>query len=340
MGRHHVLILGALFLSGCSHSPKAILVETSGLVFGSTYKIKYWGDLKQETFEKELKTFFKEFNDEFSTYQKDSTVSVLNSTQITANKKLQVSERFLMMLDLAKKFNETTMGAFDPTLAPIIQAWGFGGGTRDGVPTDAILAQKKELIGLHHITWDDKTKQVWKLKDGVTLDLNAFAPGMAVDFIGSYFHDLGVENYLIDISGELLAKGKNLDGSPWVVGIDAPVFEKSQEPIALVNLKNAAISTSGNYRQFFVSKKSFSHIIDPKTLRPVDNKVCSATVIAKTAVEADAWGTALMVLGEKGLDLAEKNGLAAFLIICENKTKHNVIYSKSMRPYLLQEHHQ
>jgi thiamine biosynthesis lipoprotein len=333
-----ILRLIALFcffiLTSCSSFTKHQQAEVQGEAFGSYYKIKYSGPLAQSQLESDLKIFFKEFNQEFSTYQNDSAVSLFN--HLPAHQKLNVSKRFIQMLKLAQTFYEETQHIFDPTLAPLIKLWGFGGGTSKTKPSAKSIQEARELVGFHLIKWDEANQQVWKTKNGVSIDLNAFAPGWAADLLGDYFKTKGVNHFLIDISGELLARGMKNETTPWMVGVERPSPTFTGETQLALPLFDQGISTSGNYRQFYVDKGvKRSHIIDPRIGAPVKNEICSATVISSTAASADAWSTALMILGESGLSLVEAQGKLALLIRYEKNEVFRSIPGKEMDSYIL-----
>jgi FAD:protein FMN transferase len=337
------LFLSGLFLTGCffsAHNKKSEsgvptgIQEMRGEVFGAYYIIKYVGQLDQVKFLNELNTFFKDFNDEFSTYQKSSVISQFNSA--AASYKLKTSPRFIQMLHVAKRLSEQTKGAFDPTLGPVIKLWGFGGGDVKTAPSQKDLKEAMSKVGFNLIAWDEKTHEVWKLKDGVELDVNAFAPGWAADMMGELIENHNVTNYMIDISGELLIKGEKSPGSKWVVGIEKPSEQYGEAVQMAFRIKDSSVATSGDYRQFFDEKgERRSHIIDPLTGRPVTHKISSASVITNSAIDADAWSTALMVLGEKGIPLAEENGIKVFLLEATKPKEFKSILSPLMEEFLL-----
>lgn len=333
-------LLCGLLLAGCTPDKKEVtqviesvsLHELKGDVFGSYYLIKYRGALRPEDLKTELESFFQSFNSEFSTYQKDSVISQLNGMEI--NKRLKVSPRFIQMLELSKKLYQDTEGAFDPTLSPVIKLWGFGGGKRVGTPSEAEIKEASAKTGLKYLHWNQD--EVWKSRE-VSLDVNGFAPGWAGDLIGELLEKHSVQDYMVDISGEILVKGSRSPQSLWVLGIEKPSSGAGQAVQLAFRLRDAALATSGNYRQFFDDQgKRYSHILDPRTARPVEHNVSSASVIAPTAAEADAWGTALMVLGEEGIPLAEKKGIKSYLIKSVTPEKFEEIYSPSMRQHIQQ----
>lgn len=287
--------------------------EIKGEVFGSYFIIKYRGNYAPDIFRTEVAAFFDDFNTEFSTYQKDSVITQFN--ELSVNEKLNVRPRFIDMLKLAQKFYQETQGAFDPTLSPVIKLWGFGGGKRAKAPSPAEIKKALSKIGFPSIKWDEKSLQVWKEKEGITLDVNAFAPGWAADLIGELLLDKKIAHFMVDISGEILVRGERGPGSPWIMGIEKPSKNLGEGVQLAFKLKSGAIATSGNYRQFYDEEgERFSHILDPKTGKPVTHSIASASVIAESCAEADAWSTAMMVVGKEGIPLAEGKGIKSYLI--------------------------
>lgn len=334
-------LLCGLLLAGCTPNKDEVaqviesvsLHEVRGDIFGSYYLIKYRGALRPEELKSELEVFFRTFNSEFSTYQNDSVITRLNGLKM--NERLKVSPRFIQMLELAKKLSQDTEGAFDPTLSPVIKLWGFGGGKRAGPPSEAELKEAQNKMGLKYLHWNQKG-EVWKTRE-ISLDVNGFAPGWAGDLIGEMLETHGVQDYMVDISGEILVKGSRSPQAQWVLGIEKPSTAPGQVVQVAFRLSDAALATSGNYRQYFNEQgKRYSHILDPRTGRPVEHHISSASVIATTAAEADAWGTAMMVYGEEGVELAEKKGIKSYLIKSVTPEKFEEIYSPSMRKHIQQ----
>ena len=274
-------ILFSLFLSlGCTKKTPE-MTSIQGEVFGSYYILKYRGDLEREKIKKELNEFFKDFNASFSTYQDDSVISIFNKAP--ANQRLIVSVEFIELMKIARTLHQQTEGAFDPTLAPVIKAWGFGGADDKKIPTAKELEKAKSLVNFNYIQWDEREVSVWKTKDGVQLDVNAFAPGFAADLIGKILEKHNITNYMIDISGEFVVRGDKGNNQKWVIGIEKPSESKGEAIQAIITVKDESIATSGNYRQFFDENgKRLSHIIDPRTGRPVDHTIASASAITST----------------------------------------------------------
>jgi thiamine biosynthesis lipoprotein len=323
-----------LIMVGCTPKPPEV-ISIQGEVFGSYYIVKYVGDLDRDVLKKELNQFFKNFNDSFSTYQKDSVISVFNMSK--ANERLIVSKEFIELLKIAQTLFEQTQGAFDPTLGPVIKAWGFGGAKEKKIPSAKELAAARALVGFNYIKWDEKEVSIWKTKDGVQLDVNAFAPGYAADLMAKIFENHKVNNFMIDISGEFVIRGDKGDGHKWVIGIEKPSVNYAEGVQQILTVTNESIATSGDYRQFYNEKgEKLSHIIDPRTGRPVDNGIASASVITSTGALADGWGTAMMILGEEGILLAQKYGVKVFLLKTKSKDQYEEIMTDDFKTHLIQ----
>ncbi|HLW56685.1 MAG TPA: FAD:protein FMN transferase [Bacteriovoracaceae bacterium] len=327
--------LFTLFLfSACSDRTPQIH-SLNGEVFGSYYIVKWVGEANRTLVQEQLNQLFKEMNDEFSNYQKDSMVSSFNN--LKANEKMKVSPRFIEMLEFCKKMNQLTGGAFDPTLRPVIKIWGFGGGSQKvkKSPSEEEIKTALTKTGIRNIQWDTKKNEVWKLIDEVEIDTNAFVPGWAADLMGAILEENKLKNYMIDISGEFLVKGEKGINSPWIIGIERPSREKGKGIQVALKMRDKSIATSGNYRQFFTENGvRRSHIIDPRTGRPVEHQIASATVIGPSALETDSWGTAFMVLGNEGLEIAEQHGLKVLLLEAVRPGEYRELSNKAMKDYL------
>lgn len=334
------ILLSSLFLTGCfvsedqkSVSKKSEIKELKGEIFGSYYMVKYRGDLEPSEFQKELNDFFQKFNQEFSTYQPDSLVSQFNNLPV--NQKLKTSARFIEMLEFSRDFYEKTEGAFDPTLRPVIKLWGFSGEKNKTSPSEQELKVARAKVGFPFVKWNKETLEVWKTKPGLELDTNAFTPGWAADLIGKRLESHGIKDYMADISGEIMIRGEKSEGKKWIIGIEKPSPNYAHGVQIALKLQDQAIATSGSYRQFYDDKgERRSHIIDPRTGRSVKHQITSASVIAPNAATADVWSTAIMVLGEKGIELAEKNGIKVFLLKAIKPGEFEEVISPSMLEFM------
>jgi FAD:protein FMN transferase len=307
-------------------------ITLEGYAFGSTYTLKYFGTAEATALKKKVEQFLQEFDQEFSTYRPDSIITRFN--QIQPGLHLKVSSRFIAMLKLAKALHIETGGAFDPSLGKSIQLWGFGGSERKTIPTRHELAIAKSNSKMDMIAWDEANHEVWKTQT-VVLDVNAFAPGWAADLLGQQLKQQGLNDFMVDISGEILFQGKRPDGSDWIGGIETPNEKNAGKVHLAFRISNQALATSGNYRQFRMQNgKKKSHILSPETHQPIENNIASASVIADSAARADAWSTAMMVKGEKGIEDAKKAGVKAYLILLHEDGSLKPLMNPSMKEFL------
>ena len=236
---------------------------------------------------------------------------------------MPISNDFATVVAEAIRLNQFTEGALDVTIGPLVNLWGFGPDKRiHKTPSTAELAQTIPHIGIDkiHLTLPqaNQAAQLSKATDHVYLDLSAIAKGFGVDKIATYLEQRGIQNYLVEIGGELRAKGKNPQQQIWNVGIEQPQILQKQASQIVVPLNNQALATSGDYRNFQIDStgKRLSHIIHPQTQQPISHQLASISVIADNAMTADGLSTGLFVLGEeRALALAEQHQLAIFLII-------------------------
>ncbi|MBI2994100.1 MAG: FAD:protein FMN transferase, partial [Gammaproteobacteria bacterium] len=230
---------------------------------------------------------------------------------------IPISEPLYSVLDVAMQVSGLSGGAFDVTVGPLVNLWGFGpDGRRTDAPPEEDIAAARVRSGYRNLELDAARRAVRKRRPDLYVDLSAIAQGYGADEVGRYLERIGVRNYMAEVAGEIRAAGVNADGQAWRIGIErpgsgAPVVER------VVELRNAGLATSGDYRNYFERDGvRYSHHIDPATGRPVTHNLASVTVVHKSTVFADAMSTALLVLGpEEGLALAEREKLAAFLIM-------------------------
>ena len=255
-----------------------------------------------------------------STYIGDSEISVFNDQ--AANTCLPVSSDFLALVQLSINMNAVTAGAFNPLVGPLVERWGFGRSMDAFVyPKESEIKRLLKLADISSLSVDSINQSLCKSAD-IALDLSAIAKGYAVDLVAKQLEALSVANYLVDIGGEVAVSGHNAQGTDWRLAIEKPVF-RAGEIQQIVKLNNMAIATSGDYRNFFEHQgKRYSHTIDLRTGYPVQHNLASVSVIADSAAEADAWATALNVMGpEEAKRLAVEQKLAVFLITRENTLK-------------------
>jgi len=283
----------------------------SGEAQGTTYSITY-SDTENRNFKEDIDSLLHQFDMSLSTYINNSEISQFNKSD---SFKFQLPY-FYPVLKKSKEIYLASDGTFDPTVYPLIEAWGFGPQKQE-FPDSSRIDQIKEYVGFEYIHFT-KDKVV-KEKEKVSLDFNAIAQGFSIDVIFDFLKSQGIENMMVELGGELRALGKNEQDDLWAIGIDDPQQKAGEQAkrVAIIKLDNEAISTSGNYRKFFIHDgKKYGHSINPKTGYPIQRDIISSTVVAPTCMEADAWSTAFMVTGlEKAKEiLNDQNHLKVFFI--------------------------
>ena len=309
------LTLLAMVIMLATSCQQKLYITTSGSVFGTVYNITY-------EYDRELKDEIEKALDEvdlsLSPFNKESVI-----TRVNNNEKTELNKHFLTVFETAMKVSADTEGAFDITVAPLVNAWGFG--FKEGkMPTDEQVDSLKELVGYQKIKLENSV--ITKENPNMMLDCSAIAKGYGVDVVANKLRELGVENFLVEIGGEIVSQGVNPKGQPWRVGVIEPVddpLSTATENKAILNVQNIAMATSGNYRNFYIAEdgKRYAHTIDPKTGYPVQHSLLSATVVAPTCAEADAYATSFMVMGlEKTKAFLRRNPqLKAYLIYSDQQ---------------------
>jgi thiamine biosynthesis lipoprotein len=292
----NIAYIGALvgLIMACNSQPEYYLVKTSGPTQGTSYNISY--------IEKEGKDYREAIDSILLVIDKSMSLWVKSSTiyRLNAGDTVQLDQHFKNVLAASIAMSKKTEGAFDITIAPLVKAWGFGPDERlqlDSAKVDSLLA----LVGYTRLKFDGTNLTMPK---GMQVDMNAIAQGYTVDVLCSFLESKGILNYLVEVGGEVRARGKNAAEQVWSVGVDKPNENLNPENRfqVIVSLDSAALATSGNYRKFWVDENTgikYAHTINPKTGYPVKSKLLSATVVAPDCMTADAWATACMVVGEE-----------------------------------------
>lgn len=276
-------------------------------------------------------------NDEMSTYQADSELSRFNASP--AQQDFQASPHLFEIVALAQQIGEQSGGAFDVTVGPLVDAWGFGPGDRElRVLSEQELAELREVVGHDKLILDRAKQTLRKTVPGLRVDLSAIAKGHGCDRVAALLEAGGWQNYMVEIGGEVWARGSNPKGEPWKVGVERPTADASGSRVvqAVVGVRDAGVATSGDYRNYWERDGvRYSHTLDPRTGRPVVHELASVTVVhPESAALADAWATALNVLGTaEGLALAEQRGLAAYFVV-RTEAGFAVRSSSAFAPYL------
>jgi len=271
-------------------------------------------------------------NLQMSTYISSSEISIFNQKNV---KSILPSAEFLAVLEYAHKLSTSTDGLFDITVGPLVQLWGFNQRTNTwDPPEDSEINQLLENIGVD--TWDLVDEKLFKSNLNIQIDVNAIAKGFGVDVISALIESLGFINYMVEIGGEVYCAGTNEVGEFWKIGIELPDFD-SRLFSKIVNLSQAAMATSGDYRNnFFYNGKNYSHIINPITGKPITHALASVTVISKTCMDADGLATALLVMGtEDALDFIErKSQIECFLIERKENGDFKTFMSSGFKEFL------
>ena len=313
-------------MTACN-KPKSDFIAFDGQTMGTYYAIKYI-DKNSIAYSKDIDNLLKTFNNSVSTYIPTSLISQVNQAPIDSL--VQVDSYFADVFQAAKSVYEATEGYFDPTVMPLVNFWGFGYQKNEkkfeAPPIDSLLQfiafDKIDLLD-SLATNKERLFFVKKQKDNIQLDFSAIAKGYGVDIVAEFLETKGIENYLIDIGGELRAKGKNANDKVWRIGIDKPIEDvKKRELQQIISLHDRAIATSGNYRNFYVQdNQKYVHTINPKTGFSEISNLLSVSVFAENCMTADAYATAFMVMGYEA---------ARSLVLKNNKLDALFIYSDSI----------
>ncbi|HEU4603636.1 MAG TPA: FAD:protein FMN transferase [Steroidobacteraceae bacterium] len=304
---------------------------------GTTYTVKVVdapADLAPHSIQKTVDSVLDEIDVSMSEYRADSEISRFNASRSTDW--FAVSSDLLRVVQSAQQVASESNGAFDITVGPLVDAWGFGPEHTQDMPTAEQLQAIAARIGYRKLEVRSDPAAIRKQVAELEIDVNGIAPGYAVDLLSKRFEQLGLENYVIDIGGEVLARGHNAQGDPWRIAIERPTDERSA-PFGFVALRDASVTTSGEYRHYYYKNgKRYSHTIDPRTRSPVEHDLAAVVVAGPTTTQIDAWATALNVLGaEAGLHLARERHIAAMFIRDRGGTL-NPEMTQEFRPYLAQ----
>ncbi len=328
------LIFSLLLFTGCGFKKE---VSLSGKTMGTTYHIKVVTGLFKNTkgLKDKVEMRLEQINKSMSTYRKDSEISLFNAFD-RIGEKFYISDDFFNVMKVAKDIYKLTGGAWDGTIKPIVNLWGFGNSkNKKRIPEESEIKTLLSEIGFNYIEISSNRYLV-KRKASISLDLASIAKGYAVDQIAALIRTNGIKNFLIEIGGEVFAAGLRNDGKKWRVGINSPKKDSPFDKIyKVISLYDKGFATSGDYRIFFEFKgKRFSHIIDPRNGHPIDNGVVSVSIVADTCTFADGLATAVMILGvEKGLKLVNSLDHTECLIVVQ-KDDGTLIdhYSKGFSP--------
>ncbi len=326
-----LLFLSIILVLTYSCTQKRIVLQ--GETQGTYYRIIYY-DKNERDLTREIDSLLLDFDFTASVYNPKSLISKINRNELDSTNQV-----FRDIFKKATKVSQLTDGFFDITVMPLVNAWGFGFKNKVEVE-DALIDSFSQYIGYKKVNIEGQ--RVVKTHPNVMIDFNAIAQGYSVDILGDFFLSKGITRFLIDVGGEVLAKGKKPSLDFWTVGIEKPSENKNspREITAKVALKDMALVTSGTYRKYYEKDGiRYSHTINPKTGYPVQHSLLSATVLSKTAMEADAFATAFMVMGvEKTKQFLSQHpelNLEVYLIYADKNGQLKVYMSNGFRTYLL-----
>jgi len=301
-----------------------------GTVFGTYYKIVYQSD---KDLRREIESTLASVDMSLSTFNKQSVISKINS-----NESMQTNKMFRDVFMLAEQISKDTDGAFDVTVAPLVNAWGFGFKT-GAQPTKHVVDSLRGLVGYDKVTLVNG--EVHKADSRIMLDCSAIAKGYGCDEVARMLLSKDLTNFMIDIGGEIVTRGISSKRIPWKIGINKPIDDtlstKAAEIQTVLNVTDKAMATSGNYRNFYYKGgKKYAHTIDPHTGYPVQHSLLSATVIAPNCATADAYATSFMVMGLEKAEqvLSRHEDMMAYFIYQDTDGSLAVWYSPSMKKIL------
>ena len=319
-----VIVIGSVMV--VSKQRNVPFQDNRGFVFGTMYQITYQSD---KDYQKDIEAELKKVDNSLSPFNPKSVISKVNR-----NENVEVDDMFAEVFNLAEKISSETDGAFDITVAPMVNAWGFG--FKSGkMPTRKQLDSLRNIVGFHKVAMEGR--RVVKKNPVTMLDCSAIAKGFGCDVVAKFLQSHGVKNYMVNIGGEIVTCGVNMERVPWKIGVTKPVDDSlsvSEENQTVLNVTDKAMATSGNYRNFYYKNgKKYAHTIDPKTGCPVQHNILSATVLADNCATADAYATSFMVMGlDKAKKVLDKHPeLMAYFIYSDNQGKNAVWFSPSMK---------
>lgn len=322
-----IAAIGLVLGTGCREKEYLLTGET----MGTTYHIRVVTQKEPQPLKRKIDQRLKAINQSMSTYDPQSEISRFNALTDTTER-FYISEDFLKVLIVAESLHRITEGAWDGTVDPLVTLWGFGRGKEsNAIPSAGAIEAALARVGFDGIAIGGEG-YLRKKNPRLTLDLASVAKGYGVDQIAELLEEADMENFLVEIGGEVYASGTHADGSPWKVGINTPKPNAPRDAVyQVVHLRERAFATSGDYRRYFEKAgRRYSHILDPRTGYPVDNGVVSVSVTADTCTFADGLATAVMVMGhEKGLALINRlENVESLIVVADDQGRLRNYYSK------------
>lgn len=322
------MIIAIGFMLGHKDEPYQ---HNSGYIFGTSYNITYQC---AEDHKADIEKTLNEVDASLSPFNDTSII-----THVNRNEDVVLDKLFLDVFRLAQKINEDTEGAFDITVAPMVNAWGFG--FKNGVnPDEKVIDSLRQVVGLHKVRLEGD--KIVKTDPRVMLDCSAIAKGYGVDVVANLLRKFGIKNFMVEIGGEVVTSGVNKERMPWRIGVTKPTDDSlniNNELQTVINVTDKAMATSGNYRNFYYKGgRKYAHTIDPKTGYPVQHSILSATVITNDCATADAYATSFMVMGlEKSKKVLERHPeMMVYFIYSDEKGQNQVWFSPALKDKIAQ----
>ena len=315
MRKIDLMIIGLAVLASCGKQPEKVVLQ--GLAQGSYYAVTYY-DEQNRNFQREIDSIFHAVDMSVNLWVDSSIISKVNR-----NEEVALDSIFIDNFNIAQEAARLSDGYFDPTISPIVAAWGFSYKSGDSL-TPQLIDSLRQLVDYRNIRIENG--KVVKENPAMTLDFNAIAQGYTSDLIARFFESRGVKNFLVDTGGEIMARGEKPDGKPWIVGIEKPAENMDSERIVQtrIALRDKGLVTSGSTRKYVERNgKRYSHCINPKTGYPVEHQLLSVTVMAENSVWADALASICMVMGmELSMPLIQgMDGVEAYYIFVNDQNE-------------------
>jgi thiamine biosynthesis lipoprotein len=316
--RPAIALAFCFLLSACGAGTQDASIKLDGPVFGTRWNLTYLDNpespVASSTVEAAVLEAFAVVNDSMNHYDPSSILSEFN--RLEAMQLIEVDWDFTYVLESAIDISIRSAGAYDPTVSPAVNLWGFGPGGPSAAPSASELESAATVVGINRLAWDPTTRSLMKRTDGVRLDFSSIAKGYAVDLAADALDELGIDNFMLEVGGEIQVRGQSPRDADWRLAIEQPDATGGRQMIDAVVLTNMGVATSGDYRNYFMQDGvRYSHLIDPRTVRPIEHDLVSVTVIHPSTMVADAWATALMIAGTaEAKALAEINNLGVFMV--------------------------
>ena len=322
-------MLGFAFLASCGRQPKKMVLQ--GLAQGSYYAVTYY-DEQERNFQHEIDSIFHAVDMSVNLWVDSSVISKVNR-----NEEVVLNDIFIDNFNIAQEAAKLSDGYFDPTISPLVAAWGFSNKHGDSI-TPQLIDSLKQLVDYRKVRIENG--KVIKENPYIQLDFNAIAQGYTSDMIASFLESRDVKDFLVDTGGEIMARGGKPNGQPWIVGIEKPADNWDSEQVVQtrIALRDKGLVTSGSTRKYVERNgKRYSHCIDPKTGYPVEHQLLSATVLAENSVWADALASICMVMGlEKSLEIINAlDGVEAYYIFANEKNELEIYATEGFKKLLV-----